>query len=238
MRAAASRGGAVFRLGMAFAGPNQSTNFYGSDPSYVDLMQETFNRPEEKALLASISYDFAGLGVDGLSAIVNSVAGFEGKVDGGRSDRQEVDLTIDYRANEEGWLKSFWLRVRGSWYNDQSADQDATQVRVILRYDLPVIQQASSISGCMRSVSQTESTPCTRARMRSRPAPVSIDGFGSAVREPSGAWSNCMNTRFQNSMNRSPAGSPSGPPSGPNAGPRSMWISLQGPHGPTSPICQ
>jgi outer membrane porin, OprD family len=129
----------VFRLGMAFAGPNASTGLYGSNPSYVDLMQETFNRPEEKAILASLSYDFAGLGVDGLSAIVNFVAGFEGKVDRGRSDRQEVDLTIDYRVNEEGWLKSFWLRVRGSWYNDQSAQHDGTQVRVILRYDFPVI---------------------------------------------------------------------------------------------------
>jgi hypothetical protein len=139
VRAATSHAGAVFRLGMAFAGPNASTGFYGSNPSYVDLMQETFNRPEEKALLASLSYDFAGIGVDGLSAIVNFVAGFEGKVDGGRSDRREVDLTIDYRVNEEGWLKSLWLRVRGSWYNDQSAEHDGTQVRVILRYDFPVI---------------------------------------------------------------------------------------------------
>ena len=74
--------------------------------------------------------------------------------------------------------------------------------------------------------------------MRSRPSPVSIDGLGSSVRVPSGAWLYCMKTRFQNSMNRSPCGSCSGPPSGPNAGPRSMWISLHGPHGPVSPICQ
>ena len=43
--------------------------------------------------------------------------------------------------------------------------------------------------------------------MRSRPRPVSIDGFGSSVRLPSGAWLYCMNTRFQNSMKRSPSGS-------------------------------
>ncbi len=42
--------------------------------------------------------------------------------------------------------------------------------------------------------------------MRSRPSPVSIDGFGSSVRLPSGAWLYCMKTRFQNSMNRSPCG--------------------------------
>ena len=47
--------------------------------------------------------------------------------------------------------------------------------------------------------------------MRSSPAPVSIDGLGSGVRVPSGAWSYCMKTRFQNSMNRSPCGSRSGP---------------------------
>ena len=74
--------------------------------------------------------------------------------------------------------------------------------------------------------------------MRSRPAPVSIDGRGSGVRVPSGAWSNCMKTRFQNSMKRSPAGSASGPPSGPYSAPRSMCSSEHGPQGPVSPICQ
>ena len=67
---------------------------------------------------------------------------------------------------------------------------------------------------------------------------MSMFFFGSGVREPSGAWSYCMKTRFQNSMNRSPWGSVAGPPSGPNAGPRSRCSSLHGPHGPVSPICQ
>jgi hypothetical protein len=139
IRAAASHAGAVFRLGMAFAGPNALKNFWGASASYGDLMQRTFNRPHEKALLASISYDFSGLGVDGLSAIVNFAAGFDGKVDGGRSNAQEVDATIDYHVKTEGWWKSFWLRVRGSWLNDESADRDGIDVRVILRYDFPVI---------------------------------------------------------------------------------------------------
>ena len=100
-------------------------------------MQRTFNRPKEKALLASLSYDFSGLGADGLSVIVNFAAGFDGKVDGGRSDAQEVDVTIDYRVKKEGWMKSLWLRVRGSWLNDESADRDGTDVRAVLRYDFP-----------------------------------------------------------------------------------------------------
>ena len=44
--------------------------------------------------------------------------------------------------------------------------------------------------------------------------PVSIDGRGSGVRAPSSNCSNCMKTRFQISMNRSPSSSglPGGPP--------------------------
>ena len=41
------------------------------------------------------------------------------------------------------------------------------------------------------------------AAIRSSPAPVSTDGLGSGISVPSGCRSNCMNTRFQNSRNRS-----------------------------------
>ncbi len=139
IRAAASRGGAVFRLGVGVSGPNPSSAFYGSTAFYIDLMQRTFNRPKEKALLASVSYDFSRLGIEGLTAIVNFAAGFDGEVSGGRSDAQEVDLTLDYRVTKEGWFKSFWFQLRGSWLYDQAADSDGTQVRAILRYDFPVI---------------------------------------------------------------------------------------------------
>jgi hypothetical protein len=101
-------------------------------------MQRTFGRPDEKALLVSVSYDFAGLGADGLSIIANFVAGFDGKSLGVRGDAQEVDVTIDYRV-KKGWLKDFWLRVRGSWLTDESRSRDGTDLRVILRYDLTVI---------------------------------------------------------------------------------------------------
>ena len=90
------------------------------------------------ALLASLSYDFSQLGVEGLSVILNFVAAFDGKLLGVRSHARELDLTIDYKL-KEGWLESFWLRVRGSWLTVDSASRDGTDVRVILRYDFPVI---------------------------------------------------------------------------------------------------
>ena len=51
---------------------------------------------------------------------------------------QEVDVTLDYRI-KKGWLRSFWLRLRGSWLHDEAANRDGTDFRVILRYDVPVI---------------------------------------------------------------------------------------------------
>ena len=51
---------------------------------------------------------------------------------------QEIDATVDYRIGS-GWLESFWLRVRGSWLHEEGAPEDGTDIRVILRYDFPVI---------------------------------------------------------------------------------------------------
>ncbi len=140
-RGSASYAGAVLRLGGVFTGTGGTiVSFYGTNPSYVDLMQRTFTREDEKAVLGSLSYDFAGLGVPGLSAIVNVVAAFEGRPSRGarRKDAQEVDLTVDYKL-KGGWLDSFWLRVRGSWLHEQQSERNGTDLRVILRYDFPAI---------------------------------------------------------------------------------------------------
>jgi hypothetical protein len=73
--------------------------------------------------------------------------------------------------------------------------------------------------------------------------PVSTWRAGSGLSEPSSWRLNSMNTRFQSSMKRSlPALTPR-PLSAPSRGsvpgpPRSMWISVQGPQGPVSPISQ
>jgi hypothetical protein len=138
-RFSASYAGAMLRLGASVTGSGGSINsLYGTNPSYADLMQRTFTAEDEKALLVSASYDLGGLGAHGLSAIVNFVAAFDGKRLGQRRDAQELDLTIDYRISE-GWLENFWLRLRGAWLHEESAEQDGIDVRVIFRYDIPVI---------------------------------------------------------------------------------------------------
>lgn len=139
LRTSASYAGAVGRIGFALTGANSSiSSRYGTNPSYVDLMSRTFTAENEKALLVSLSHDFSGLGADGLSAIFNFVAAFDGRRLGETRDSQELDLTIDYRV-KRGWLQNVWLRLRGAWLHEESAEQDGLEVRVILRFDLPVI---------------------------------------------------------------------------------------------------
>lgn len=139
LRTSASYKGAVFKLGFSVSDPDASVqNFYGSSPSYVDLMQRTFTRADEKAILASVSYDFSGLGIDGFSVIANFVTAFDGKKNGERDDAQELDVTIDYRL-KKGDFKNLWLRLRGSWLNEELSDHNGTDVRAVLRYDLPLI---------------------------------------------------------------------------------------------------
>ena len=139
LRTSASYAGALVRLGLSITGPGGSIlSPYGTNPSYVDLMQRTFTRADEKALLASLSYDFSELGAEGVSVILNFVAAFDGETLGVRRDAREVDVTLDYRA-KKGWLESFWLRLRFSWLDEESRGSDGTDVRVILRYDFPVL---------------------------------------------------------------------------------------------------
>ena len=73
-----------------------------------------------------------------IAMIFNFVAGFDGKSNGVEDERRELDLTIDYRV-KEGFLKNFSIRVRGSWLDQDLADGNGTDYRVILRYDIPNI---------------------------------------------------------------------------------------------------
>ncbi len=139
VRASASYAGIVARLGFVVTGSNGSVlSLFGSNPSYVNLMQRSFTRADEKAALVSLSYDFAGVGVDGLSAIVNFAAGFDADNEQALGNAQTVDVTIDYRI-KQGFLKHFYLRLRGSWLNEERTTRDGTDFRAILRYDFPVI---------------------------------------------------------------------------------------------------
>jgi len=139
LRTSAGWRGAILQLAFAITGDERRIeNFYGSNPSYIGLMQRTFNQADEKALLVSLSYNFSELGVEDLSVIANFAQGWDSRVAGRRGDAREIDFTIDYRIGS-GRLESLWLRLRASWLDEKIAPHNGTDFRVILRYELPVI---------------------------------------------------------------------------------------------------
>jgi hypothetical protein len=131
----------MFRLGFSITGSESAIlSPYGSNPSYVDLMQRTFTRAGEKAFLLSFSYDLSRLGAPGLSVIVNYVEARGAHLLGNRVDARELDATIDYRLPKQlGIFEGLWLRARGSWLDEQTRDKNGSDFRVILRYDFPVV---------------------------------------------------------------------------------------------------
>jgi hypothetical protein len=106
------------------------------------MMQSDFNSAGEKAAIFGVSYDFAHLGVEGLSAFLQLGIGRGAKLpDQGLSglDETEFDLTLDYKI-PEGRLKGLWLRLRGASALIDAPGQDtARQVRFIINYDLPLL---------------------------------------------------------------------------------------------------
>jgi hypothetical protein len=117
-------------------------NPYGGYPGYLSLMIKSFNRADEDAWLVGASYDFARIGVPGLSSFVNYAEG--NTPDSGSNaspDQQELDITVDYRF-QSGLLKGLWLRTRAAFVdqdNDVAGASDVDDIRVILNYDLPIL---------------------------------------------------------------------------------------------------
>jgi hypothetical protein len=113
---------------------------YGGTPAFVSLMQAKFDRAGEDAWRAGLSYDFDAVGIAGLSAFVDYAKG--DTPDSGTAaspDRDELDVTVDYHV-KEGRFDRLWLRVRGSFLNqDDPEGRDTNEFRIILNYDLPIL---------------------------------------------------------------------------------------------------
>jgi hypothetical protein len=130
-------------LNLAFTstdGEEQIRSPWGSDPSYLARMQKNFNRAGEDAWGVGVSYHFARLGLPDVSTVVSYTSGQNAKnVETGSSlpDREEVDLTLDYRPSE-GRLRGVWLRARASFLEDDPGGT-TSELRLLLNYDLPLL---------------------------------------------------------------------------------------------------
>jgi hypothetical protein len=112
---------------------------WGSYPGYLSLIQEDFQRANEKAVLVGAAYDFSKLLTSGLSAFANIAWGWDAidpKTRASAPDKTEYDLTVDYRPpwKSPAFLQGMWLRVRGAIVDEESASL-GYQVRIILNWE-------------------------------------------------------------------------------------------------------
>jgi hypothetical protein len=119
---------------------------WGSFPGYLSLIQEDFQRADEKAVLVGAAYDFSSLITPGLSGFVNVAWGWDAidpKTRAAAPDQTEYDFTIDYRP-PKGFLmfpitRNLWLRMRGVILDREDSDQLGYQVRLILNWEIPIL---------------------------------------------------------------------------------------------------
>jgi outer membrane porin, OprD family len=110
-------GWTLFVAGSMTGSESKIFSQYGAKPNYTDMQQVSFDNANEKALGASVAYDFGALGLSGLSTGAWYTQGWDA-IDTSTNvaipDRRELDLWIQYRPTE-GPLKG--LRVKTQYSN-------------------------------------------------------------------------------------------------------------------------
>ncbi|MFZ3204917.1 MAG: OprD family porin [Pseudomonas sp.] len=130
------------KLSLAYQDMSGDTGYAyidGSDPYLVNFVQiNDFANPDEKSWQARYDYNFASLGLPGLSVLARYVSGDDATVIG--SDKSggewERDLELKYVV-QSGALKDVYVRLRNASFRSDFA-RDADENRVIVGYTLPI----------------------------------------------------------------------------------------------------
>lgn len=111
----------------------------GSDPFLVNFVQiNDFANADERSWQARYDYDFAALGVPGLSFLARYVSGDDAEIAGSAAtgSEWERDLELKYVV-QSGPLKDLYVRLRNASFRSDFA-RDADENRVIVGYSLPI----------------------------------------------------------------------------------------------------
>ena len=110
----------------------------GSDPFLVNFVQiNDFANADERSWQARYDYNFAGLGVPGLTFMTRYITGdnFE-RANGTEGKEWERDMDIGYTF-QEGALKNLGVRWRNASVRSNFAN-DIDENRLIVGYSLPI----------------------------------------------------------------------------------------------------
>ena len=120
-------------LSVAFTGTADGASIlkpFGGTPAFNSLMISDFDRAGEDSLGVGVSYDFARIGLAGVTFFADYA---HGVLPGGQHE-DEINGTADYRV-DKGSLKNLWFRVRygHTWESNQPEKRD---FRVTINYTL------------------------------------------------------------------------------------------------------
>lgn len=109
----------------------------GSDPYLVNFVQiNDFAGAQERSWQARYDYDFAKLGVPGLSFMSRYLSGDNIKLNNGETGKEwERNTEIKYVV-QSGALKNVALRLRNATYRSNYSARDADEVRVLVSYSV------------------------------------------------------------------------------------------------------
>lgn len=112
----------------------------GSDPYLVNFAQvNDFANPNEKSWQARYTYDFAALGIPGLSLMTRYIKGTNfHRADGSRGREWERDIYVDYQF-QAGPLKNLLVQWRNATMRSDGNGNDLDENRLILTYTLPLL---------------------------------------------------------------------------------------------------
>lgn len=130
------------KVSLGYQQMNGDTGFAyldGSDPFLVNFVQiNDFANADERSWQARYDYDFARVGVPGLSFMTRYIKGDNAEVAGSTEEGREWERNIEFKyVVQSGPLKDLYVRLRNASFRSSFA-RDADENRVIVGYSLPI----------------------------------------------------------------------------------------------------
>ncbi|MGG2397698.1 OprD family porin [Pseudomonas sp. SH1-B] len=130
------------KFGLGYQRMSGDTGFAyldGSDPFLINFVQiNDFANADERSWQARYDYNFASVGVPGLTFMTRYIRGDDARIAGSdeRGGEWERDIEFKYVV-QNGPLKDLYVRVRNASFRSDFA-RDADENRVIVGYTLPI----------------------------------------------------------------------------------------------------